>query len=120
MIAHSHGGQVLSFALETMFRADLAEDYLFNVRVVTIDMPVRRFGMKDTYAYAAAGVSGRWIHLYSKRFTWIRIVGSWVGPRKFKRALLNCRTPDGGHSGLLRDTRFFNAWEDILVNNRCP
>ena len=92
IIAHSHGGQVVAFALQLLLKAE-GPNVLFNSRVVTVDMPVRAGkilgviprGMDRVYAAALTAVAGRWTHLYSERLwafwkTWPRWYGSYFGP----------------------------------------
>ena len=101
---------------------------LSKIRVVTVDMPVRtgKFlflfsrGMDATYQDALAAVDGRWTHLYSGR-GWksrMRWLGNRFGPRRLRGALRNCRIP-GGHSGILRESRWFYVWKDVM-SGECP
>ena len=59
IVAHSHGGQVLAYALAEM-HTDICP-----IHVVTVDMPVRR-DMNGVYGRAAARCR-HWVHLYSER-----------------------------------------------------
>ncbi len=128
IIAHSHGGQVVSFALQTMRDNGKHSTVLPKIRVVTVDMPVRtgRFlfffsrGMDETYQDALTAVDGRWTHLYSGRGlkSRMRWLGNRFGPRRLRGALLNCQIP-GGHSGVLRESRWFYVWKDIM-SGVCP
>ena len=99
-----------------------------KIRVVTVDMPVRtgKFlfffsrGMDETYQDALAAVDGRWTHLYSGR-GWksrMRWLGNRFGPRTLDGALRNRKIP-GGHSGILRESRWFHVWKDIM-SGVCP
>ena len=125
IIAHSHGGQVVAYAL------DLVPDNLLplqNFRVITVDMPVRtgRFlgifprGMDDVYEPAVDAVNGKWDHLYSQRLwrrpwaTRWRWLGSRFGPRRFKYARSNREIP-AGHSKILSDPKLLRHWENILA-----
>ena len=127
LIAHSHGGQVVSFALQTMRRRHEDSPVLPKLRVVTVDMPVRigKFlgifprGMDAVYQDALSVVSN-WIHLYSGR-GWkskMRWLGNRFGPRKLKGAFRNCRIP-GAHSGILSESRWFYVWQHIMSGD-CP
>lgn len=123
IIAHSHGGQVVAFALK--FLADQGVDPLTNLRVVTVDMPVRSGrvlgflwgrSMDRIYEDASRFVNGRWDHLYSQRAwrhlkTYWRWLGSQFGPRKFKYGRSNREIP-GGHSGVL--STCLRPWPDIM------
>ena len=123
IIAHSHGGQVVAFALN--FLVD-TQTNLPNFRVVTVDMPVRtgrflgflwRRGMDKIYERASDGIDRRWDHLYSERFwrqplkTHWRWLGSQFGPRRLEYARSNRKIP-GGHSGVLR--KWLHLWGQIM------
>ena len=126
IIAHSHGGQVVAFALK--FLVDQGIDPLPNLRVVTVDMPVRtgrvfgflwRRSMDHIYEAASDYIDCRWDHLYSQRAwrhlkTYWRWLGSQFGPRKFKYARSNREIP-GGHSGVLT-TFCLGLWPEIMGN----
>ena len=125
LIAHSHGGQVVSYALEELYLAPPKCPILEKFRVITVDMPVRkgRFrglprAMSETYENASKAVKKRWLHLYSESFwknpwaTRYRWLGSRFGPRKFDGAGEN-KEIKGGHSGIL-SIRQLGEWPDIL------
>ena len=109
IVAHSHGGQVLAYALAEM-HADVCP-----VHVVTVDMPVRR-DMDVIYGRAAARCH-QWVHLYSERgwksrFRWL---GNRFGSRTLDVAHRN-RKVSGGHSGILDDAGHMDQWDEILSN----
>ena len=107
IIAHSHGGQVVAFALKILVDQGIAP--LPNLRVVTVDMPVRtgrvfgflwRRSMDHIYKEASGFIDKRWDHLYSQRAwrhlkTYWRWLGSQFGPRKLKYARSNREIPGG-------------------------
>ena len=109
LIAHSHGGQVLAYALAR------DPDYP-PVTVVTVDMPVRR-DMEAVYEQARKRPCvRRWVHLYSgrgwsSRFRWL---GSRLGPRTLAVADENVAI-EGGHSGILSDAAHMQQWPAILA-----
>lgn len=107
IVAHSHGGQVLAYALAEM-HGDVCP-----IHVVTVDMPVRR-DMDGVYGRAARRCR-HWVHLYSERgwksrFRWL---GNRFGPRALDVAQRN-RKVTGGHSGILDDVGHIGQWHDIL------
>ena len=126
IIAHSHGGQVVAFALK--FLKDQGIDPPPKLRVVTVDMPVRtgrvlgflwRRSMDHIYETASNCIAQRWDHLYSQRAwrhpkTYWRWLGSQLGPRKLKYARSNREIP-GGHSGILSPS-CFGPWPEIMAN----
>ena len=106
IVAHSHGGQALAYALVDMHTA------ICPLYVVTVDMPVRRH-MDDFYRRASAKCSC-WMHRYSERgwksrFRWL---GNRFGPRTLEVANCN-REVTGGHSGMLRNPRHIGQWDEI-------
>ena len=110
LIGHSHGGQVIAYALEAL----AYEDAIPPVRVITVDMPVRR-DMQEIYA-PARRVAATWTHLYSERglgskFRWL---GNRFGPRELDAATRNIEVT-GGHSGILSDRRHIGQWDSILA-----
>ena len=123
IIAHSHGGQVVAFALT--FLAD-TQTQLPNFRVVTVDTPVRtgrvlgflwRRSMDKIYQRASGAIDRRWDHLYSERFWrqplkshW-RWLGSQFGPRRLECARSNRKIP-GGHSDVLN--KWLYLWGQIM------
>lgn len=125
IIAHSHGGQVVAFALK--FLSDQGIDPLGNLRVVTVDMPIRsgrvlgflwRRSMDHIYEAACGFVGQQWDHLYSQRAwrhlkTYWRWLGSQFGPRRLKYARSNREIP-GGHSGVL--STCLGPWSEIMNN----
>ena len=125
LIAHSHGGQVVAFALQMLSELPLNDNSLQNIRVVTVDMPVRSGrilwliprGMTKTYKIALTSVAARWTHLYSDLWTWIRIWGSRGGPRRLAGACQNIQMP-GGHSGVLSQQALMHQWNNYL--KPCP
>ena len=124
LIAHSHGGQVVAFALRQLYREN-HHHMLYNLRVVTVDMPVRsgrflgiiRRGMTKVYKTALRAVAGRWTHLYDGLWDRTRVMGSHAGPRELKGACQNIEIP-GGHSAVLRDPGLMPGWRNYL--KRCP
>ena len=102
IISHSHGGQGVALALQRFLKADEVPP---NLRVITVDMPVRR-ELKVVYQDAIQKIDGRWHHLFSEpiwrrpyatRWRWS---GSRFGPRQLEGAARNTEIP-GGHSGIL-------------------
>ena len=91
LIAHSHGGQVVAFALQIMQRNHRDSPVLEKLRVVTVDMPVRtgRFlgifprGMDQVYKDALS-VAQSWIHLYSGRRVEVKDALAWKSLRAAK------------------------------------
>ena len=107
LVAHSHGGQVLAYALAGM------QAPVCPLRVVTVDMPVRR-DMAEVYL-AASVRCGHWLHLYSERgwqsrFRWL---GNRFGSRTLEVAHVN-RKVTGGHSGVLSHPAHIGQWDEIL------
>ena len=119
LIAHSHGGQVVAFALAMLLERGESR-CLRNVRVVTVDMPVRSGkvlgllprGMGKTYKAALVAVARRWTHLYDGKWNKTRVTGSHAGPRKLEGACRNIEI-GGGHSGVLRAPNT-GAWSCYL------
>ena len=111
LVAHSHGGQVLAYALAALSESTRAA--LGPIHVITVDMPVRR-DMAETYARAAGGVD-HWVHLYSargwqNRFRWL---GNRFGDRQLAVADRNIELT-GGHSGVLNHPDHLPQWDAIL------
>ena len=104
VIAHSHGGQVAALAFAA-FRPEI------NLRLITVDMPVRR-DMYPVYAQAAEQIA-HWTHLHSRFFNPVRLVGSRCGPCRNPFANLNIEVP-GGHSGILNTPRYLHHIPNIL------
>ena len=113
IITHSHGGQVAAFALKKLLDAP-GPNHLFNVRLVTVDMPVRTGffaritggSMRSVYTAALVALAGRWTHLYSKRrWAFWKIWPRWAGARgltrKLKGAARNIEIET--HSGVLNN-----------------
>ena len=105
VVAHSHGGQVVAYALHTA-RPEVP------ISVVTVDMPIRR-DMADVYEWAVRW-SARWTHLYSgrgwaSRWRWL---GNRFGARRLAGAT-NIGIP-GGHSGILCDPVLLPQWNTLL------
>ena len=99
-IAHSHGGQVVTYGLMQFPN--------LRARVVTVDMPVRR-DMSWRYEVALENLDGQWTHLHSKRTrkfwkTWPRWLGSRLNTPKLKGAARNIPV-DCGHSKVLKEPR---------------
>ncbi len=108
LVAHSHGGQVVAYAVEA-----LRYEQPMPLHIITVDMPVRR-DMAPVYADACA--CSRWTHLYSERgwrsrFRWL---GNRFGPRELKGATGNLEVT-GGHSGILSDPVHMQQWLAILT-----
>ena len=106
IVAHSHGGQVAAYAL-----AGLRQ--IAHVRLITVDMPVRR-DMRPVYAEARRNV-GYWLHLHT-RWGWgarMRVLGSRFGSPTLDIADRNIPLR-GGHSGVLRRPQHARQWRDIL------
>ena len=108
LVAHSHGGQVVAYAVEA-----LRYEEPVPVHVITVDMPVRR-DMAPVYGEAQQAAA-TWTHLYSERgwrsrFRWL---GNRFGPRELTGATRNLEVA-GGHSGILSDTKHMQQWHDIL------
>ena len=120
LVAHSHGGQVVAYALQALKGQEMNLD---NFCVITVDMPVRSGrllgiiprGMDKTYENAARVVGCRWIHLYNGVWAKWRLLGSRFGPRKFEFAYWN-REVDGSHSGILNKREHISQWDDILAH----
>ena len=106
IIAHSHGGQVAAYGL-----AGLDPRIRRNIRLITVDMPVRR-DMYTVYLKAKSRLR-RWVHLYSNRFNKMRMLGSRFGPMKLACADANIHIA-GGHSAVLRDPAHFGGWRDAI------
>ena len=111
IVAHSHGGQVLAYALAAL--AEHTRAALGPIHVVTVDMPVRR-DMGAIYAPARAACAS-WTHCYSERgwqsrFRWL---GNRFGDRALAVADQNLEVT-GGHSGCLSDPRHMDQWDAIL------
>ena len=109
IVAHSHGGQVLAYALGEMHAASCP------IYVITVDMPVRR-DMRGVYRRASSHCR-YWMHLHSERgwksrFRWL---GNRFGPRTLDVADCN-REVTGGHSGILSDPRHVGQWNEVLAN----
>ena len=111
LVAHSHGGQVLAYALTSMSEPTRAA--LGPIHVVTVDMPVRR-DMAAIYE-AAREACDAWTHLHSERgwtskFRWL---GNRFGDRALDVADHNIEIT-GGHSGILSDPAHLRQWDVIL------
>ena len=111
IIAHSHGGQVAAYALAGIDTRKWTND----LRLITVDMPVRR-DMHRTYLKAKRRLN-RWVHLYSTRWTKMRLLGSRFGPLTLDCANANIHI-EGGHSGMLRDPALFDRWGAVLRETR--
>ncbi len=112
IVAHSHGGQVLAYAVAALSEHTRAA--LGPIHVVTVDMPVRR-DMAGIYAQARAACDA-WTHLYSQRWRWssrFRFFGNRFGARTLDVADHNIEVT-GGHSGCLSDPRHMDQWDAIL------
>ena len=109
LVAHSHGGQVVAYAVEA-----LGYEQPVPVHIITVDMPVRR-DMVPVYEEARR-VAATWTHLYSERgwrsrFRWL---GNRFGPRELDVADRNMEV-SGGHSGILSDPRHMEQWPAVLA-----
>lgn len=126
IIAHSHGGQVVAFALQNLLAAP-GPNHLFNFRLVTVDMPVRTGffvritggSMRSVYTAALVAVAGRWTHLYSERqWAFWKTRARWAGARgltrKLKGAARNIEIP--GHSAVLHEPDS-GEWRNYLRNS---
>ena len=110
LVAHSHGGQVVAYALELLRHEDP-----LPLHVITVDMPVRR-DMAGVYARAQQAAAS-WTHLYSERgwksrFRWL---GNRFGPRELAGATRNIEVA-GWHSGIVSDLQHMQQWHDILTH----
>ena len=103
IIAHSHGGQVAACCL-----AESPICVPYTLRLVTIDMPVRR-DMDDVYRY----VRVPWLHCYSSYWNAMRWLGSQGGPVACKWAGQNIHIP-GGHSGVLTNPQWVYTIPQLL------
>ena len=110
LIGHSHGGQVIAYALAEAERKYLPDPLC----VITVDMPVRR-DMERIYCLARKHVS-HWIHLWNDNC--IRCIGSWYGPKKLEIADRNMEI-QGGHRGILNSPKHLDQWDDILDQFKC-
>ena len=111
LIAHSHGGQVVAYALRA--RPLGVNGSVVPITVVTVDTPIRR-DMARVYELACQN-SVRWLHLYSERgwsskFRWL---GNRFGSRVLDGADLNIKIA-GGHSGCLSDQEHMKQWKHII------
>ena len=108
IVAHSHGGQVIAYALAEMHAST-------SVRSTSSRSTCRSDG---TWTASTAGPRARchhWVHLYSERgwksrFRWL---GNRFGPRTLDVARRN-RKVTGGHSGILDDAGHIGQWDEIL------
>jgi pimeloyl-ACP methyl ester carboxylesterase len=103
LIAHSHGGQVVAYALAQGAKVR---------RVVTVCSPVRR----DMDAVWSVNTAAPHLHLYS--IGWGDRM-RWFGQRaRFRRKMPwadDNRRIDGGHSGMLvRPEDYEDQWLDVL------
>lgn len=121
IIAHSHGGQGVALALARFLKKGEVPS---NLRVITVDMPVRR-KMKVVYQDAIQKVGGQWHHLFSEpvwrhpyatRWRWL---GCRFGPRQLDGAGRNTEIP-GGHAGILSQIDLMPLWPLILKLPKGP
>lgn len=77
LLGHSHGGQVCAYALSLIrhFVFKNHPELKTKVNLITIDTPVNP-SMKDYYKAALECCQGNWLHLHSKFWTRIRILGT--------------------------------------------
>ena len=101
IIAHSHAGQVLAYALAAL------PHLCIDIFVVTMDMPVRvgrMQRMKDVYSRALRCTAVvRWTHMYSRGGWWksrFRWLGNRLSDVTLEGATANVPVP-GGHSAVL-------------------
>ena len=111
IVAHSHGGQVLAYAVAALTAHTRAA--LGPIHVITVDMPVRR-DMAAPYELARQHCAS-WTHLYSQRgwqsrFRWL---GNRFGSRTLAVADRNIEVT-GGHSGVLSQPAHLPQWDAIL------
>lgn len=113
VVAHSHGGNVAVYCPAlTGTKID---------RLLTISTPVRR-DMRKVAIQAKKNI-GRWRHVAAKGGDWVQRLGELFDRRigwrrKWPQAHENVLIPeDVGHSGLLKDPKFFDLWiQDGLVD----
>ncbi len=118
LIAHSHGGQVVFYAL--------ADGLIIN-NLITVATPVLKPIIEDVLPFAAPRIRGRWLHLstdWRDRMQWFGELfdGAFGIQRAFpavcgtKGALIgipnltNEPVPGWGHSSFLKDPRAFPLW----------
>lgn len=104
VVAHSHGGQIVAYALA---------DGLPIRSLVTISTPVRR-DMDPVWAASLDVRQGRHVALYATGWG-DRI--RWLGQRgRFRRVVDGADGVEvqGGHSGVVREARYFDQWTSVL------
>lgn len=111
VVAHSHAGQVIAYAMRYAHEECLRIPPIF---LVTVDTPIRMYDMARNYR-VMSGMVERWTHLYSQhgwraRMRWL---GSWFGPRVCLWATENIEIR-GWHSGILRSRTFMPQIREIL------
>ena len=122
IVAHSHGGAVVARVLEKLHNDALkgiqsgdpntVPIRFSNIRLVTVDMPVRR-KLYPVYKAAASQVS-TWTHLYSNWYNWTRLGGArLIGPCRCPFATRNMQIR-GGHGGALNETKHMHQVIQVL------
>ena len=121
LIGHSHGGQAAVYAV-CLLNHHLPEGWqdTTKVNLITIDTPVAT-SMPLYYKTATAAIDGRWLHLASKFFTKIRILGTGAMLRPwelFKRGMPSATNVNTGlgHSNLTH-VDHLHWWEGISLED---
>jgi hypothetical protein len=104
VLAHSHGGQVALYAAAAGLKIGL---------LVTIATPVRK-DMREVIEAARPNIS-YWRHLHSGMKDWTQLFGGlgdggFSFTRHFEGADENIKIGEAGHSGLLKDERYWDFW----------
>ena len=107
LIAHSHGGQVVFYALATGLEIR---------NLITFGTPVRD-DMVIPIEIGRKRILGTWIHVVDKTFDRIQAEGEWFDGgwqyrSEFKMADLNDKITNVEHSKLLNDPSCFHWWVD--------
>ena len=111
LVAHSHGGQVVAYALAGLHVG--TREAIGPIAIVTVDTPIRQ-DMASVYRQALAH-GDHWTHCYSERglgSMW-RWLGNRFGTRQLEGADRNLEVT-GGHSGILSDPVHMDRWHGIL------
>lgn len=107
LIAHSHGGAVVAYALAMRPQLSIRS-------LITVDSPMPR-SLDDIWTHAAASI-GMHVHLYG---TGWRSAVRWLGQRaRFKREMewATYNLPiAGGHSGILRDPKHIPQIDEAIA-----
>lgn len=108
LIAHSHGLAVVLYACGV---------YQLKIKtLISICSPVRDDLME--LARAARPNIDFWLHISTDNTDVMQLLGNlfdghWGIVRKHPVADLNDHIPGIGHSGVLRDAKYFNLWRDL-------